>query len=201
MAEPAKKDETAGADVAHDAKKHPDKKDHKAAPAVAEPTSLPRPGDTPLVAKTDRKFLGTIRSFNAEYARTTYCPPIEDGVTVEEITDPSFWANVAAELKPSDIIVCELWGEDPRWVELLVHATGALWAKVKVLRNVSLADEAQAALGLRLKDAENDHVVVYRGGQKWCVQRKKDKAILSQGNSSQSEAETWLDEYKKSLRK
>lgn len=165
------------------------------------PDGLPRPVTAPP-APTNKKFVGNFLACRKEQMCMTYQIYPEDGVTVEDVVDPAYWANVTRLLRPNSRIEVLFQGEDPRWLDLLVVDLGDLWAKVKILANVSLLEAQQEALGLKLKDATANHKVKYRGGvQKWVVERIKDKAILAEGLNSETDALKWERDYSASLKR
>lgn len=168
-----------------------------------EETALPKPAATaPAKHVSVKKFQGSIAPFRQEIVRQTYVITPDDGHTPDDVLNPAYWANVTAQLEPTFRIEVLFTGADPRWMDLLVVAKGNVWAQVKVLANVSLADEAQAALGLRLQEAIADFKVYHKGGaQKWVVERIKDKAILSSGHVQERDALKWVEDYQKTLRR
>lgn len=172
----------------------------KESPAL-EPAGLPKPGD--VVASDATKFYkGQLSPFRAEQIRVIYAIMAEDGHTLDDVQKPEYWKNVTQALEYGYRVEILFTGEDPRWVDLIVVAKGNTWAKVKILQNVSLAAEAQEALGLRAAEETHAHRVFHKGGQqKWVVQRKVDNAILSDSHATQKAAEDWLDDHKKTLRR
>lgn len=171
-------------------------------PAGAENTAaLPKPGvDAPKGTLT-KFFKGQFPQCRAETIRQTYCVQAEDGHTVEDVTQPEYWKNQTRHLEYGYRIEVLFTGADPRWLDLLVVDKGPTWAKVKILQNVSLAQEAQEALGLRLKDSVVSFKPVFKGGNlRWTVQRLKDKAEVSNGHASEKDAEQWIADHLKALR-
>lgn len=167
--------------------------------------ALPRPGEPALVKKTGRKFVGgtgNLNSFRKEQACSTYTIYPQPGDTVEDVLDPSYFAHVAKKLPQGTRIEFVFLGEDPRFLDTLVAASGEQWVKLKVITNVSFAAEAQEALGLSYLEKEGSYRVMYHGPMlKWCVQRVKDQAIIRKELEDEAAANKWLENYKRALRK
>ncbi len=144
--------------------------------------------------------MGSLRPFISTYVRNTFSIRLDDGHTLEDALQPAYWTNVARDVSPMDQIEVTL-ADNTRWALLLVVDRGDTWATVKVLNNVDLTEEAQAAHGLRLADATSDYTVKNFGGhQKWGVERISDKKRLAIGLLTRAAAEQWLDDHKRALR-
>lgn len=127
----------------------------------------------------------------AEYERTIYVANVAEGTTIESVTDPGFWAHVAAKLRPFDRIEVR---EDTGayWAELLVLSADRLWAKVHVLQCHEL-DAVQVA-----DNAEYE--VMWRGPHhKHSVIRKADRSMVKHGFASKAEAATWMANHAKAM--
>lgn len=124
----------------------------------------------------------------AEYVRNVWAVTPEDGVTLDQVLEPSFWAHVAANLKPWDKI--EVRAEDGTYyAELIVLQAARSWAKVRMIHQVEL-DEAPA----ENNDVPGYHVK-FAGRAKWRVIRKVDNEVIHQGAACEQEAKDWLTEH------
>lgn len=124
----------------------------------------------------------------AEHYRTRYAAVVDDGTTVEDLQRPEFWCHVAGKLRQMDVI--EVLAEDSSYfAELMVLKTGTGFAKVLLLRQVTLEGAVQ--------DDEDSPVVVQWKGphRKHSVIRKTDGAVLKDGFATKGEAETFAREY------
>lgn len=123
----------------------------------------------------------------AEYIRRVWCASPEQGVTVEDMLVPSFWAHVAKQLRAGDRI--EVVAKDGAWfAELFVRSASDNGAKVAVLRAVKLTEEVLAV-------ESEDYEIKYRGNAKWSVVRKSDKAVLADGQETKEQAAEWLADH------
>jgi hypothetical protein len=130
-----------------------------------------------------------IRIQLAEYQRSIYLANVEQGVTREQLKDPKFWAHIANQLKPKDQI--EVHAEDGSFVAtFIVLACERTWAKVHELsyHNLTKSDITDE----QRKAILEDYLVEFKGGNKWCVIRKSDNALMQSKLHSKSDAEQWL---------
>lgn len=126
----------------------------------------------------------------AEHVRNTWVVNAEEGTTIQDVLEPSYWAHVARELKPYDHIEVRL--ETGDWIaQMLVISQGLNWAKVHLLQqhNLSMSQEAPPS--------SQKHEVKWRGPQhKWCVMRLIDNQALQTG-MEKDEASAWLRNYER----
>lgn len=173
-------------------------------PITEADTKEPLKPETKAPASTEPpKYLsGRLLPFRADLMRTVYCITAEDGHTLADVMRPEYWRNVTADLDQNFRVEVLFTGEDQRWVDLLVMAKGATFAKVKLLHNIDLNESADEISRLRAQEEENGYRIFHKGGQhRWAVERKSDKTIVSSGHATQREADTWLDDHKKVMRK
>ena len=133
---------------------------------------------------------------SAEFARQSFRIIPESGVTIEQITSPEYWANVARRINPHDTI--EVVPEDGAFYALLfVTNTGKLSVKTQVLQFVELSEKKPV---VTLQDVDDLFDIAYGGGvAKWRVIRKADKeAVSKEPFENRAEAEAWL---KQNIRK
>lgn len=166
------------------------------APAAkpATPPAAPAPAAKIPAPKPARKALQG-RLAEAAYQRNEWRYTAEAGTTINEILDPQYWAHVAANFKPHDII--EVIPEDGSWYARLIVLTNArLWAKVFLLQKADL----EKALADTPATDDETHEVKWMGAiEKHAVIRKADKALIKGGFTTKLEAHTWLDSYLKSI--
>lgn len=128
----------------------------------------------------------------ADTARNIWVIVPEAAVKYEDILDPTYWAHIAARLRPMDRI--EVFAEDGSyWAELLVISAVRLSAKVIELRKQELSPSDASA-------GANDFVVQWKGPHhKHAVVRLKDKQALQTGFETKEDAMAWLASNSKSL--
>lgn len=127
----------------------------------------------------------------AEYERQDWVANIPFGVTVEDISNPGFWAHIATQMKPYDHI--EARSEDGTWIAYLV-VTGCdrAWAKVAVDRVLKLTT-ADVAL-----TQAPQHEVTWKGPQyKFSVIRLSDSEMIKNGFLTKEEAQVWMREHER----
>lgn len=126
----------------------------------------------------------------AEHARHDWIARAEQGVTLETIQDPAYWANYGHKMKPWDQITVRT-DDGTLWAELLVLACGRAWAKVKVLRHVNLtnADVEQSQIAAPATQASFQYR--WKGpNKKHCIIRS-DGAIVHEGAQTKQDAIDW----------
>ncbi|ARM83991.1 hypothetical protein [Marinobacter salarius] len=139
---------------------------------------------------TARKLSGT-RMKEESFMRTIYVATPEHGVTVDDLKHPEFWAHVAPQFKPGDLV--HVYPEDGSfWAELLVQSTSRAAAKVHVLREYALAkvDEPEDDAEFKLKFA-GPHA-------KWRVERVSDGEVIKDGMTKDG-AQAYLQSHIKAM--
>lgn len=131
------------------------------------------------------------RCKQAEFNRTLWSAYAEQGTPFEDVTKPSFWAHVAAKLKPLDRI--EVYEETGKyWAELMVLSVGKMEARITVLRKHDLQASEPVPLDL------GEHEVNWGGPHnKHRVVRKSDKEVIKSGFGTKEEAQLWLADHLK----
>lgn len=101
----------------------------------------------------------------------------EHGVTIQQILEPSFFANVASQMNRYDKV--DVHSEDGSyWAELLVLSKTENSVTTDCLRFKNLTMDEKA-----LKDHNSKYEVKWLGpSAKWCVVRKSDNVAVSKGN-------------------
>lgn len=132
-----------------------------------------------------------------DYQSTRYDAKVAQGVKLEDLLVPAYWAHHATRLSPTDEIRAR--AEDGTWVAyLLVTDCSRTWARVKVLGYHALgtADVAETqASEEEVKRLKGDYLVTFRGPHKWSVVRKHDKNLMQEGIAAKQDAEAWLDRF------
>ena len=157
--------------------------------AVVEKTPEPKPTDQAAdtqstdAAKPDKPFEKAMALTNARFAlaeskMNRWLVSVESKITVEQILDGSFWANVAKSLRPGDEIIVR--PDDMAW-ELVLHVSGQepLFAHVIKKSYCDLAPSTPAVLvpsRYKIEHAGSHH--------KWRVLR--DGAPLKDGFETES---------------
>ena len=123
-----------------------------------------------------------------EHYRAHYGASVPEGTTAEDLQRPEFWAHVARNLRPYDII--DVLPEDGSYfAEVIVLSQGVGFAKVKLLRFVELADD-------EVLEDEAPVIVKWKGPHlKHTVIRKSDAQVLKDGFPTKLDAENWAREY------
>lgn len=126
---------------------------------------------------------------NAEHARTVWRVVAEEGMTLEDVLKPIFWAHVGHLMQRFDII--EVLSDDEAWfVQLIVRDSARGYAKVTVLSHLELdAEEINKTITVEgfevaWKGPKRKHVVI----------RQADRTLLKEGFSSKTEAMTWAQD-------
>jgi hypothetical protein len=132
------------------------------------------------------------RSFcQAEQRRNVWTVVPGDGVTLEDMLKPEYWAHVAAQLTTGDKIeVRPVAGE--WYAELYVRSVGAVAARVVVLGKWDLSTPATAASRTATGSLPG-FTVKHRGiTGGWSVIRDSDKAVMFEKGASREDADDWL---------
>jgi hypothetical protein len=143
------------------------------------------------------KKLEPARFKGAEYERTAYVCTVENHVTREDLTEPSYWSHVAPKLRPWDKI--EVRRDDGTYyAELIVLSSARTWAKVYVSawHNLTSTDISQTeAEG---NDLEFD--LKYMGPhRRFAIIRKSDGAVIKDSIQTRDEAEFYRKEHIKTI--
>lgn len=169
-------------------------KEKAAAPAAAKVETVAAAAPAPLTAPIPRHLVGLAfdRWALKEHRNpgNWVCVPV--GTAVEDLLEPSFWANVARQLKPNSTIEVH-WDDSSRYAELYVISAGRNWAAVTPMRVLELAKP-------KLPDQADKHRVEFAGPvDKHRVVRITDGAVLRAGFATEREAQTFLDGYLRSV--
>lgn len=126
----------------------------------------------------------------AESKRHDYVADIPEAHTREDLLQPGYWAHVATQLAPFDRIECR--SETGEWFsDLVVISAGRNYAVVRELQHVNFTDQPAAAP----QAVESKHHIVWKGPKKFVVVRNSDKAIISEGHHTRTDAQLALDQY------
>lgn len=125
----------------------------------------------------------------AHHIRLQFVAQVPPETTLEDVTNPAFWAHHVQRLRPGAII--EVLSEDNSLdCELRVTEVGPTFAKVRVLRNYTPA--AAPAIS---HDAPSDVEVGYGGkNDKWRVVHKGQ--VVASNLGSREDAEKAAEEYR-----
>ena len=129
----------------------------------------------------------------AEYTRNIFAMTPAPNTEVEHLIKPEYWSHVAKMMNPTDRV--EVVAEDNSWfAEVLIMSTGPNWARVKLLRHVSLVEKATKA---DAPIAENPQFEVNYGGvsAKHRVVRLSDKSVIKDGFATKAEAVKYMQDY------
>lgn len=130
----------------------------------------------------------------AEQWRQDFVLYVPEDHTVEDLTDPAYWAHVAAERALQKMDRVEARAISGEWVaELMVVTAGRNYAQMKLLVVHDLSTYVPKAT------AEPKHEVRLRGPHKWCVVRKSDGAVIQQGLDTKHAAEAAMTQYESTI--
>lgn len=126
--------------------------------------------------------------YNAKW--THFVPP---GTDVEDVKDPSFWMNVARQLRIGDEI--KVLTEDMSWrAVLIVRAVGRVEAVVQVLDYTELGDAANM-----MPEVQDNPYEVKWGGPaaKFRVHRKDGGEVVKDQFQTKEAALQWVSNHLK----
>jgi hypothetical protein len=128
-----------------------------------------------------------------EFVNTSWSITAPPKTTREDVLEDAFYSNVAAKLSPYDRIL--LTTEDGAfYMELLVTQVGRTWAKVRVLKELNLAEDDLD----QEVDMFEGFKVEWKGPQrKFSVLRKMDNQYMQDGFDRKEDAYAWLTDYLK----
>lgn len=126
---------------------------------------------------------------HSHYLRLRMTANVPAGTTLEQVTNPGYWANHAFRLKPGTLI--EVLSEDNVLdCELRVLEVAPTYAKVRVLRNYVETAENKAPVA-----APDDIIVDFAGKvDKWRV--LQGMTVISSGLATKDAAEKAAEEYR-----
>ncbi len=131
---------------------------------------------------------------HSHYVRIHMTAKVPPGTTLEDVTDPAYWANHAFRLKPGAVI--EVIAEDNSLdCDLRVLELGATFAKVRVIRHfVEPAAKRQPAP----KQSPEEVSVDYGGrADRWRVVHRGE--VITSGLATEAEANKAAEEYRSKL--
>lgn len=128
----------------------------------------------------------------AEHKRQEWVVDAEEGVSVEDVLDPMYWAHVAGKFNIHDRV--EVRQETGEWIlELIIVGVGKNWARMFVAAAHELSKTVAEAPRVAIK-----HKVEYKGAhKKHCVIRLADSALLQEGFATKALAEEWLANHER----
>lgn len=160
----------------------------KKAEAKEEPAAAPLPAEIAravLALKEDRWQL-------KEHRNPGHWICVPAGVTIEDVLQPAFWANVARKLKPFNTIEVH-WDDAGQFAEVYCVSAGRNWASVSLLRHVKL-DRAV------LPQQASQYQITFNGPvDRFRIMRLTDNAVIRAGFQSELEARQWLEQYLRNL--
>ena len=129
----------------------------------------------------------------AEHVTTTHHHTPELGIAIEDVCKPSYWANVARQMRPGDKIEL-LSPMGDWWALLIVRNVGKVEAAVSVLFHKVL-DSAPA-----ITAPESPYEVRYRGPTvRFSVLRKDNQSVVKEHFQTKEEAEMWVKNHEKAM--
>lgn len=158
-------------------------------------SALPKPV---LVATTQPRKIRESRFQRAEHVRTIWTASVDAGTPFDDILKTEFWGHIVGpkNLQVGDQI--EVYPDEGHYFALLyVRKIGPQTAGVEILFKVEFDGGSEVS-----EDNDGRFTIDYRGRvQKHAVIRNSDKQVLKAEFGSKVEAEAWLRDYKKALRR
>lgn len=129
------------------------------------------------------------RFVHNEHVNTDWTITVEPGVSLSDIANPAFLANVAGKLQPYDQIRVRI--DTGEWYALLlVVDCSRTYAKTVVLYQKDLVKAEDST------DVDDNYIMKNLGPhRKWCVIRKSDKAAIKEECVTRQDAALWLQQY------
>jgi hypothetical protein len=113
-------------------------------------------------------------------------------VIVEDLLQPSYWANFAGTLRRNATIEVH-WDNSSQFAELYVLDLGRNWVSVALMRHVKL-ERAAAPPDI------DKYVVGYNGAvDQWRIVNVVNRSVLRAGFATEQDAQRFLAEHKKKL--
>lgn len=123
------------------------------------------------------------------------------------LSNPAFWAHVAAKLSPWNEIRAR--AEDGSWMgRFIVLDCARTWAKVKMLEFHEFATitaikpaQGEKPIGAAPSYQEiiDQHTYQHRGPKGHSIIRKSDKEVIVEGLGTKAEALAWLETHARSI--
>ena len=132
------------------------------------------------MSEKENPILNPQRINLAEFARQDWVVNAEEGTTVEQVQDSSYWAHTSAKFKPYDHI--EVRAEDGAWIaEFIVMDCSRNWARL-----FRLSYNALTTKDVSISQAAAKYFVKWKGPHhKFAVIRASDNAIISEEHATQ----------------
>ena len=116
-----------------------------------------------------------------EFESTCFSAIAEAGTKFDQVSDPSYWAHVAPQLKPFDEITVR--AEDGAWwAKLLVTDSDRNWAKTIVIQEIDLVGTDAGVVDV------DGYEVRWRGAAKFSIVRVVDNAVIQDGFVAKADA-------------
>lgn len=134
---------------------------------------------------------------NGEYARQVHRVTPEAGTSLEEVLEPSYWANVAAKFTQGDKV--EILPEDGAYyAEALVVVCSRIHAKLQLLLHKQFHEQEKPAA--KENKPKDPFEIAFKGPQRrWSVIRTSDLTYVKEGFGDKEAAQKWLEDNLKDL--
>jgi hypothetical protein len=134
------------------------------------------------------------RMQTAEYVRRDWVCTAEEGTTVDDVLDPSYWVHVSGGLTMYDRIEVRI-DSGEYLLELLVKQAGRNWAQVALLHHHDLAGKVTTG-----EAVTDEFDPLFKGPlRKWCAMRKSDGAVMQDKLESKALALEWISSYERTI--
>ena len=160
--------------------------------ATAEATEVKTAFTTTKVIKSKPTITPGDAFGPAESKRNVWVADIDPKLIVDDILEPGYWAHVAAQMTPMDLIEAR-WEDGARIVTLRVLYCERTYAKVRLV-----ATEELGGIVAEAPESVKKHYVEWKGTTlKHCVIRKSDGMVVSSGHREKNGAIAWMVEHEK----
>lgn len=139
------------------------------------------------------KRLHATRFNGMEFATQEWRAMAPAGDTISDMLVPEYWCLVSAKMKPL-CTVQVVWEDASKFAEFIVLSNGPNWAKVALLREVSLRADGADAPASPDENYEAKFVNHHFG---WCVIRKSDGESIKTNLPSEDDANKFIVDFAK----
>lgn len=152
-----------------------------------------------VIEKRQTPVIGPNRVKSAEFEFNNWVANADEATTQADVLKGEYWAHVAPQMKPWDII--HVRADDESWYSvLLVRESTAAYVRVEPLQQHKFDEQDMESLA-KASAARAAYSPKWGGPQlKWTVVRRSDSERVSHGHASEKEAMTWIDERMKADR-
>ena len=118
------------------------------------------------------------------------CVPV--GTTIEQLLEPSYWANVARNFRPRQSLTVH-WDDGSQLAWLYVIDCGRNWLQLGVVMHKEI-------VAAKRDTSRDDYDVAFNGPvDLFRITRRSDRAVIKAGFATEADAVRFLADYKRKL--